>query len=184
MKKLLSVLMVVVLLVALSATAFAADGSPTPAPPVIDKDVTGEGTTSEGAKVAVETLDPEKLPENFPFDNAEKAVEAAMGSDAVEALLEELGLKPEKITGTSLLSMTLDGAEEDEDPVVVVVFYDKDGKPIAGAYFYNEDWYQITVEDGKEKGEYVLTFAPGEAEKGLEAEVTVTVTDEKNAAKK
>ena len=182
MKKLLSVLMVVTMLFALSATAFAAGGSPTPKPPVIDKDVTGDGTTADGTKVEVETLDPKKLPETFPFKDADKAVEAAMDSDAVVTLLEELDVKPENIVGTSLLSMTLDGAEEDEDPVVVVVFYDKDGKPIAGAYFYDKDWYPITVEDGEEKDEYVLTFEPGETEKGLEAEVTVTIAD--NAVEK
>ena len=52
MKKLLSVLLVVMMLMSLSATAFAAgQGSPdnVAAPPVVeDKEIAGEGTTADG----------------------------------------------------------------------------------------------------------------------------------------
>lgn len=176
MKKLLSVLLVVVMLMGLSVTVFAAGvDSPDNAPPVMeDKDVKGEGETKDGTKVAVETLDPKKLPESFPFEDADKAVEDAVASETIEAFLEEIKVKVADITGTSLLAVTLEGAEEDED-AVVVLFYGKDGKPVAGAYFYEDAWYPITVEAGEKDGEYVLTFELGEDEKGLEADVTVTV---------
>lgn len=181
MKKVLSVLLVAVMLMAMSATAFAAgQGSPGPKPPVMDdKDVTGEGETADGTKVAVEALDPKKLPESFPFEDADEAVEKALEAESVEALLEKLEVKVEEIAGTSLLAVTLEGAEADEDAVVVVLFYDEDGNPIGGAYFYEEAWYPITVEAGEKDGEYTLTFEPGEDEKGLEAEVTVTVENKK-----
>ena len=175
MKKLLSVLLVVVMLMGLSVTAFAAgQKSPGKAIPVLDKEVKGEGKTADGTKVAVEVLDTEKLPESFPFDDAAEAVEEALKSETVVALLEKLEIKEEDIAGTSLLAVTLEGAK-DEDAVVVVLFYDKDGKPTGGAYFYEDAWYPITVEAGEADGEYVLAFALDEDEKGLEAEVTVTV---------
>lgn len=185
MKKLLSVLMVVVLLLALSATAFAVDGSPGHeyAPPVVDnKEVTGEGTTADGAAVKVAAWDPKTIPEEIPFKDEKAVVEDAVKAEVFEDLLKELKVEAEDLVASSVLTVSIEGEDEDAVPAVVVIFYDGEGKPVAGMYFYENEWYPLTVEVDEEADAddaYVLVFGEEDDEDAaLVAEVKVTIAAE------
>lgn len=192
MKKLLSVLLVVTMLFALSATAFAAQTSPDNAPPVMDKAVEGEGTTADGAAVKVAAWDPKAIPEGISFKDEKAVVEDAVKSEAykdlVKELTKELKLDEKDLAGSSVLTLSIEAEDEDAVPAVVVIFYDGDGKPVAGMYFYEDEWYPLAVEVDEEADEddaYVLVFGDEDDEDAvLKAELKVTIADEKEAAAK
>lgn len=189
MKKLLSVLLVVVLLFALSATAFAqASPAKQVAPPVVDtKEVTGEGKTADGAAVKVAAWDPKAIPEDIPFKDEEdvvaKAVDSEAFEDLVEELTKELKLEAKDLVGTSVLTLSIEAEDKDAVPAVVVIFYDANGKPVAGMYFYEDEWYPLAVEVDEEADKddaYVLVFGDeDDKDAALQAEVKVTIADEK-----
>ena len=185
MKKLLSVLMVVTLLLALSATAFAAQASPDNAPPAMEKEVTGEGKTADGAAVKVAAWDPKAIPEGISFKDEKAVVEDAVKSEAFEDLVKELTkelkLDEKDLVGSSVLTLSIEAEDEDAVPAVVVIFYDAEGKPVAGMYFYEDEWYPLAVEVDEEADEddaYVLVFGDEDDEDAaLKAEVKVTIAE-------
>ena len=187
MKKLLSVLLVVTLLFALSATAFAAGSPPKKeTPPVVENiEVKGEGETADGKAVTVAAWDPKAIPEGIPFKDEEDVVEKALDSEAYEDLVKELKkelkLDEKDLVGSSVLALSIEGEDDEAVPAVVVIFYDGDGKPVAGMYFYEDEWYPLAVEVDEEADEddaYVLVFGDEDDEDAvLQAEVKVTIAE-------
>ncbi len=185
MKKSISVLLVVVMVLALSATAFAA-GQVSPVqqpeqPPVLqDKEVSGTGTTESGDTFTVVSWDANDVPAGAPFNDEESAVKNALESDAFNKLKEKLGIDPEDFTGSALSIIKFADGSNEKDSVPVVLFYGEDNKPTTGLYFYDGDWYglEVKVPEGGAEGEYTLVFGGDEDEEGgLKAEVKVTITD-------
>lgn len=187
MKKSISILLVVVMVLALSTTAFAAgQKSPgqVPEPPVLEnKEIAGTGTTADGETLTVVAWDASIIPEDAPFTDEKSAIQNALESEAFKDIQEKLGIDPEKFSGSSMLGISFGDGSDETAPVPVALFYDGDGKPATGLYYYNSEWDGLEVkeaEDGEE-GEYTLVFGNdedgNEDETGLVAEVTVTITD-------
>lgn len=170
MKKILSVVMVVVMLLALSTTAFANEGPShdnVPEPPVLkDKEVSGTGKTADGKAITVG----EWKPEDTGFEDAEQAVEDALASEA----FKKLGLDPADFTGASLSSVSIGGTDK---PVTLVILYDKDGKPDTAVYFCEADWAVATIKpvDGQD-GVFTVIFEKTENGKGIDGEVDLEIT--------
>ena len=170
MKKLLSVLLVVMMLMSLSATAFAAgQGSPdnVAAPPVVeDKEIAGEGTTADGAAIKVEVWDAKEA----GFKDEKAAVEEALKSE----VFEKLKVDPKDFAGTMLVSLVIDDDRDENVPLTTVFFLDEKGVPALVLYFDGEEWFEATVEAVEgEENTYELTFG----EKGSESTVKVVIED-------
>lgn len=170
MKKLLSVLLVVVMLMAMSATAFAAgQGSPDneAAPPVVEnKEMTGEGTTADGTAIKVEAWDAKEA----GFKDEKAAVEDALKSKVFEALKVD----PKDFAGTMLVSLVVGEDSDGNAPLTTVFFLDEKGVPAVVLYFDGENWVEATVKAVEgEENTYELTFG----EKGSESTVKVVIED-------
>lgn len=183
MKKSISILLAVVMLMALSTTAFASgQESPykLPEPPVLEtKEVEGTGTTANGDTFTIVSWDANDIPDDAPFTDEKSAIQDALQSDAFEDIKEKLGIDPEDFSGSSLLGISFGDGSDEKAPVTVALFYDGNGEPATGLYYYNSEWngLEVKVPENGEKGEYILVLGNGEDEDGLNAEVTVTITD-------
>lgn len=185
MKKSISVLLVVVMVLALSATAFANEGgSPGPKPeqpPVLQsKEVSGTGTTANGDALTIAAWNADDVPALPDFKDEDSAVESALKSGAFDELKEKLGIDPEDLTGSSVVILKFADGSNEKAPVPVVLFYGDGGKPLTGLYFYDGDWYglEVKVPENGAEGEYTLVFGDdGDEEGGLDAEITVTIED-------
>ncbi len=172
MKKVLSVLLVAVMLMALSATAFAAQGSPVQQPeqpPVVeDKEVTGEGKTADGTAIKVEAWDAKEA----GFKDEKAAVEDALKSE----VFEKLKVDPKDFAGTMLVSLVVGDDSDKNVPLTTVFFLDEKGVPAVVLYFDGENWAEATVKAVEgEENTYELTFG----EEGSESTVKVVIEDKK-----
>ena len=188
MKKSISVLLVVVMVLALSATAFAAGEGPSygklPEPPLLEnKEISGTGKTANGEALTIAAWNADDVPALADFNDEKSAVESALKSDAFDAIKEKLGIDPETFSGSSLISIKFEDGSNEKDPVTVVLFYDGDGNPITGLYFFDGGWHglEVKVPDNGADGEYTLVLGGDGDENGLDAEIPVTITEKPEA---
>lgn len=170
MKKILSLAMAVIMLIALSTTALAAgQGSPSPVPevpPQLENKVTGAGVTEHGEIVTVK----EWKAEDTDFADANAAVEAALESKA----FKDLELDPADFSGYLVASVALDGS--DTSGTVVILY--KDEKPDTVLYFYNEEWINAGIEPVEDEPDvFTLIFEATEDGKGFTGEVAINIAE-------